>query len=172
MRWTDARKTVDAMVANGTPIKLADKELDAVYAIARTAQSVIYSVEIERLTAVFRKKERKVNRDLKKILGQFVYMVDTELRKEVGAEKYDEALTPFFVTSIRVSSGYGHVTLHGEYVCSDNTSAMHEHETYELRDIKTNKIIFRPCQVSQVTEKLFRKKYTVGTMSVLPYAWG
>ena len=42
---------------------------------------------------------------------------------------------------------------------------------YELRDIKTNKIIFRPCQVSQTTEKLFRKKYTVGTMSVLPYVW-
>jgi hypothetical protein len=170
MRWTDARKTVDAMVANGTPIKLANKELDAVYAIARTAQSVIYSVELERLTAAFRKKERKVNRDLKKILGQFVYMVDTELRKEVGAEKYDEVLTPFFVTSIRVSSSYSHVTLHGEYACKDN-SAIHEHETYELRDIKTNKIIFRQCQVSQTTEKLFRKKYTVGTMSVLPYVW-
>lgn len=170
MRWTDARKTVDDMVANGTPIKLADKELDAVYAIARTAQSVIYSVELERLTAAFRKKERKVNRDLKKILGQFVYIVDTELRKEVGAEAYDKASSPFFVTSIRISSSYGHVTLHGEYACPDN-SAIREHETFELRHIKTNKIVFRPCQVSQTTEKLFRKKYTVGTMSVLPYAW-
>ena len=170
MRWTDARKTVDNMITNGTPIKLSDKELDAVYAIARTAESVIYSVELERLTAAFRRKERKVNRDLKKILGQFVYIVDTELRKEVGADEYDKALTPFFVTSIRVSSSYGHVTIHGEYACPDN-SAMHEHETYELRHIKTNKIIFRPCKVSQTTENLFRKKYTVGTMSVLPYAW-
>ena len=170
MKWTDARKTVDDIVANGTPIKLSDKELDAVYAIARTAQSVIYSVEIERLTAAFRKKERKVNRELMKILGQFVYMVDTKLRKDVGAEDYDKALCPFFVTSIRVSNGYDHVTLHGEYVCPDN-SAMREHETYELHQIKTNKIIFRPCQVSQTTEKLFRKKYTVGTVSVRPYAW-
>ena len=170
MRWTDARKTVDDMVANGTPIKLADKELDAVYAITRTAQSVIYSVELERLTAAFRRKERKVNHELKKILGQFVYIVDTELRKEVGAENYDKALTPFFVTSIRVSNSYDHVRIHGEYVCPDN-SAMREHETFELRHIKTNKIIFRPCQVSQTTEKLFRKKYTVGTMSVLPWVW-
>jgi len=170
MKWTDARKTVDDMVANGTPIKLADKELDAVYAIARTAQSVIYSVEIERLTAAFRKKERKVNRELMKILGQFVYIVDPKLRKEVGAETYDKALSPFFVTSIRITNGHDHVRIHGEFVCPDN-SAMHEIETYELHEIKTNKIIFRPCQVSQTTEKLFRKKYTVGTMSVLPYAW-
>lgn len=170
MRWKDIKKTVDDMVAKGTPLKLTEDELNAVYDIARTTHIVINSVEIEKLNKKFRMKERKVYSILKNALGTFVRIIDVKLRKEVGEKLYDRCFSPFYITSIRVDSGYNQVTLHGYYLTGDN-EFLYESEPYSLTDIKKGKFVITPCKVSKASLKQAHKRFTLNGLAVLPTCW-
>jgi hypothetical protein len=170
MRWKDIKKTVDDMVAKGIPIKLTADELNAVYDIARTTHIVINSVEIEKLNKKFRMKERKVYSILKNALGTFVRIIDVKLRKEVGEKLYDSCFSPFYITSIRVDSGYNQVTLHGYYLTGGN-EFLYESEPYSLTDIKKGKFVITPCKVSKSNLKQAHKQFELNGLAVLPTCW-
>ena len=170
MRWKDIKKTVDEMVAKGTPLKLTDDELNAVYDIARTTHAVINSVEIEKLNKQFRMKERKVYSILKNALGTFVRIIDVKLRKEVGEELYDRCCSPFYITAIRVDSGYIQVILHG-YDLIDGHEFVFESEPYSFTDIKTGKFVITPCKVSKANLNKAHKQFELNGLAVRPSCW-
>lgn len=170
MRWKDIKKTVYDMVAKGTPLKLTEDELNAVYDIARTTHAVINSVEIEKLNKKFRMKERKVYSILKNSLGKFVRIIDVELRKEVGEKLYDSCYSPFYVTSIRVDSDYNQVSLNGYYLTEWN-EFLSESEPYSLTDIKKGKFVITPCKVSKENLKQAHKRFKLNGLTVRPSCW-
>ena len=170
MRWKDIKKIVDDIVAKGIPLKLTEDELNAVYDIARTTHAVINSVEIEKLNKQFRMKERKVYSILKNSLGKFVRIIDVKLRKEVGEKLYDSCFSPFYITSIRVDSGYNQVTLHGYYL-TDGNEFLSESEPYRLIDIKNGKFVITSCKVSKANLKQAHKRFKLNGLAVRPSCW-
>ena len=171
MRWKDIKKTVDDMVAKGTPLKLTDDELNAVYDIARTTHAVINSVELEKLNKQFRMKERKVYSILKNSLGKFVRIIDVELRKEVGEKLYDRCCSPFYITAIRVDSDYHQVTFHGCYLTDGKEFLYASGEPYSLNDIKKGKFVITPCKVSKANLNKAHKQFELNGLAVRPACW-